>query len=67
MSNVENNSNIDVNWLEKSISDEHIKYYEYSDFKDIHEIGRGSFGSKICVSLYVKLIENFMEIVSILG
>src|SRR2546423_13852709 len=45
MSNVENNSNIYVNWLEKSISDEHIKHYEYSDFKDIHEIGRGSFGS----------------------
>ncbi len=26
-------------------TDEHIKYYEYSNFKDIHLIGGGSFGS----------------------
>jgi hypothetical protein len=28
---------------------------------------RGSFGSKTCVSLSVELIENFMELVSMLG
>ncbi|GES99200.1 kinase-like domain-containing protein [Rhizophagus clarus] len=31
-------------WLEKSIIDEHINYYEYSDFKNIRPIGRGSYG-----------------------
>jgi hypothetical protein len=35
MSNIENKENDpDINWLEKSISDGHIKYYEYSDFRD---------------------------------
>jgi hypothetical protein len=29
--------------------------------------GRGSFGSKICVSLFLELIENFMVVVSIFG
>jgi hypothetical protein len=33
-------SNID--WLEKSITEEHIKSYEYSDFKDVKQIGRGA-------------------------
>ena len=32
-------------WLERSISEEHIKYYEYSDFINIQPIGKGSFGN----------------------
>ncbi|PKK58397.1 kinase-like protein, partial [Rhizophagus irregularis] len=44
MSNITETSNIDIEWLEKSISDGRIRYYEPSDFKDIKPIGRGSFG-----------------------
>ena len=40
-------SNCYIDWLEKAISDEHIKYYEYSDFKNIQTIGSGSFGSVV--------------------
>ncbi|CAB4417956.1 unnamed protein product [Rhizophagus irregularis] len=32
-------------WLEKSIIDEHINYYDYSGFKNIQPIGSGSFGN----------------------
>jgi hypothetical protein len=39
-----------INWLEKSISDKYIKYYEYSDFKIIDRIGNGSFGSVFCAN-----------------
>ncbi|CAB5366771.1 unnamed protein product [Rhizophagus irregularis] len=37
-------SNNYIDWLERSIADEHIKYYEYSDFKNIRPIGNGSYG-----------------------
>jgi hypothetical protein len=36
-----------INWLEKSISEERIKYYPYEEFKDIEQIGSGSFGSVV--------------------
>ena len=32
-------------WLEKSITDEYYNHYEYSEFKDLEQIGEGSFGS----------------------
>ncbi|GBB91007.1 hypothetical protein RclHR1_01810010 [Rhizophagus clarus] len=35
----------DTNWLEQSISGEFITKYEYSEFKIIRKIGKGSFGS----------------------
>src|SRR5687768_4319136 len=38
-------SNFDINWLEKSIADEHVNYYEYSDFKNLQLIGNGFFGN----------------------
>jgi hypothetical protein len=38
-------SNYYTDWLEKSITNEHINYYEYSDFKNIQNIGNGAFGS----------------------
>ncbi len=36
-----------INWLEKSITDKYISYYEYSDFKNLQSIGSGSFGNVI--------------------
>ncbi|RGB37964.1 kinase-like domain-containing protein [Rhizophagus diaphanus] len=36
-----------INWLEKSIADEYLNYYEYSEFKNLKPIGNGSFGSVI--------------------
>ena len=38
------NSNEWVNWIEDGITKKHIKYYEYSHFKNVQEIGRGGFG-----------------------
>ena len=32
-------------WLEKSIAEENIKLYRYSDFNNIQPIGRGAFGN----------------------
>ena len=34
-------------WLKQAIAKEHIKYYGYSDFKNIQSIGSGSFGSVV--------------------
>lgn len=34
-----------VDWLERSIANEHINYYQYTDFKNIQNIGSGAFGS----------------------
>ena len=36
-------SNIYNSWLEKSVTDGYLNYYEYSDFKNIQQIGRGLF------------------------
>jgi hypothetical protein len=33
-----------IDWLEKSIKEEHVVYYEYSDFKNFQLIGSGSYG-----------------------
>ncbi|GBB89299.1 hypothetical protein RclHR1_00160015 [Rhizophagus clarus] len=43
---MQNNENIDewINWIEESINKKHIKYYEYENFKNIQEIGSGTFG-----------------------
>ncbi|CAG8456167.1 7113_t:CDS:2, partial [Funneliformis mosseae] len=45
MSNNPEISNIYVDWLEKSISDEYLIHYEYSDFDNLEPIGNGSFGN----------------------
>ena len=34
-----------IDWLEKSIAEEHIMYYKYSDFKNMQPIESGSYGS----------------------
>ena len=46
---IESNDSCDdnIDWLEQSIHNEHIKYYEYSEFKNIQPIGSGSFGSVV--------------------
>jgi serine/threonine protein kinase len=38
------NSNEWINWIEESIARKQIKYYDYKHFKNIQEIGLGSFG-----------------------
>ena len=43
-------SNEYVDWIERSIVDEHINYYEYSGFKLIKQIGHDSSGNLICAS-----------------
>ena len=51
MSNVASNKNSNgnskshIDWLEKAIVNEHLDYFEYSEFKNIQPIGNGSFGS----------------------
>ena len=39
-----------IDWLDNSITEEHIKYYEYSDFTNIQQIGNGSYGTVFCVN-----------------
>jgi len=39
--------NFYIDWLEKSIADKCFNYYEYSDFKNIKPIGKGSFGNVV--------------------
>ena len=39
-----------IDWIEKSIVDEHINYYEYSGFKLIQPIGHDSSGNVVCAS-----------------
>ena len=34
-----------VDWLENAIANEHLDYFEYSEFKNIQPIGKGSYGS----------------------
>ena len=41
---MENQNNEWINWFEKAIKNEHIKHYEYNQFKDIREIGSGELG-----------------------
>ncbi|RIA88005.1 hypothetical protein C1645_776025 [Glomus cerebriforme] len=40
-------SNVYIDWLENSITNEYLNYYEYSEFKNIEPIGRGSYGSVV--------------------
>jgi hypothetical protein len=38
------NSNEMVNWFDESITNNYLKYYEYSHFYNVQEIGFGRFG-----------------------
>jgi hypothetical protein len=46
MSN-ETNFKESVDWLEKSISNEFLNYYEYSEFNNLVYIGSGSYGTVV--------------------
>ncbi|GBC07922.1 hypothetical protein RclHR1_00780002 [Rhizophagus clarus] len=39
-----------IEWLNNSITEEHIRYYNYSDFTNIQRIGRGSHGNVVRVN-----------------
>ncbi|POG60690.1 kinase-like domain-containing protein, partial [Rhizophagus irregularis DAOM 181602=DAOM 197198] len=40
----EKDSNAYIDWLEKAISENYIKYYDYAEFTNEEEINNGSFG-----------------------
>ncbi len=40
-----NDTNVHVDWIEKAIDENYIKYYDYSRFKDVKEINSGSVGN----------------------
>ncbi|GBC07945.1 hypothetical protein RclHR1_00780025 [Rhizophagus clarus] len=46
----EKDLNYYIDWLDNSITEEHIRYYEYSSFTNIQQIGRGSYGNVVRVS-----------------
>jgi len=48
--NLKMSEDINIVWLEKSIADGSINYYEYSDFEVIKQIGSGSFGNVVCAN-----------------
>ncbi|RIA89922.1 kinase-like domain-containing protein [Glomus cerebriforme] len=44
MSNVNNNSNEGINWIENAITNNLIKHYVFENFYNLTEIGSGGFG-----------------------
>ncbi|PKY55961.1 kinase-like protein [Rhizophagus irregularis] len=40
-------SNIYIDWLEKSIDDEYINYFNYSEFKNLESLGSGACGNVV--------------------
>ena len=36
-----------IDWLNGSIEEGHIKYYEYSGFNNIQQLGSGSYGNVV--------------------
>ncbi len=42
---------INIDWLEKSIINEYINYYKYSDFEIVKQIGSRSFENVACANL----------------
>ncbi len=40
-----NDSNDDFDWLEKAISENYIKYYDYTEFINKEEVSSGSYGN----------------------
>ena len=51
-----------INWLEKSITDKYLSYYEYSDFKNLQAIGNGAHGKVMRVNW--KNIDDFFVLKS---
>ena len=44
------NSNADYNWLEKAITENYIKYYDYAKFTNRKEISSGIYGNTACAN-----------------
>ena len=40
-----NDSNSYIDWIEKAIDENYIKYYDYAGFNDVKEISSGSVGN----------------------
>ena len=38
-------SNTNIDWIEKAIDENYIKYYDYAEFDDVKEINSGSVGN----------------------
>ena len=47
---IKKNSDFYIDFLERSIAEERIVYYKYSDFKNVQQIGKGSFGNVVRVN-----------------
>ncbi|CAG8750469.1 6512_t:CDS:1, partial [Funneliformis mosseae] len=45
-----NNSNADYDWLERAISENYIKYYDFSEFINWEEVSCGSYGNVSCAN-----------------
>ncbi len=43
-------SNADLDWLEKAITEDYIKYYDYTKFTNREEISSGSYGNTFCAN-----------------
>jgi hypothetical protein len=41
----DNDSNNYVNWIEKAVTENYIKYYNYAEFTNMKEINHGSVGN----------------------
>jgi hypothetical protein len=46
----EKDSTTYIDWLERAISENYIKYYDYAEFTNKEEISNGSFGKVFCVN-----------------
>jgi hypothetical protein len=56
------NQNEGISWIEKAISNNHIKYYEYKNFRNIQKIGHGNFGNVYRANL--KNLEQYLVLKS---
>ncbi|CAI2165941.1 4555_t:CDS:2 [Funneliformis geosporum] len=45
-----NNFNSDFDWLERAISENYIKYYDFDKFSNLKEISCGSYGNVSCAN-----------------
>jgi hypothetical protein len=53
------NKNEWINWIEEAIVKEHIKYYKFREFSNLHEIGSGGFGKVYRANYRKNLGKNF--------
>ncbi|CAB5380706.1 unnamed protein product [Rhizophagus irregularis] len=44
-SQINENTNERIDWIEKAIEEEYLQYYDYKQFSDIRQVGTGGFGT----------------------